>query len=420
MGAVPKSGHWGPSGGLWMKWWRVVLVILGLGALSILLAHRADAAGGTDVCGTLPAGQTTWNAAGSPYRICAGGVVVPSSGKLVLDGGLGSVQVQAQGSGGILVDGAIATQATSPLAKIMFDGPGSAQSGFWEGVNSEKLSSGQPSTVTFDLSYVDVAHSAGLGGIAASVKLDHVAVHDGADGIDPRSATISITNSSVSHVQYFGISSSCPTDGSPNPSTIVDSNTVDDAGRSGIAVSDCGAPYGHLAVRHNRVSSSGFGSDSPDLPNFAVALTSFNSTLGPGNDIDDNQGAGNLRDVLQLTGSVSGGFTWITPTNSSSLHPLGYAIRYLEVRGPGTVTIPAQSVVKGPLAVMDGTVDASAPGSRSWMRASRCSTAHYARSGLSARILTSIRWAGGRRWRPVWATATASRWPMANGPTRGS
>src|SRR5437763_6864132 len=206
MDAARESGHWGPSGGLWMKWWRVVLVVLGATALSVLLAHRADAASGTDVCGTLPAGQTTWNALGSPYRICDFGVTVPSNAKLVLDGSAGAVQVQAQGSGGILVDGAIATQATSPLAKIMFDGPGSAQSGFWEGVNSEKLSSGQPSTVTFDLSYVDIAHSGGIGGIAESVKLDHVAVHDGADGIDPRSATISITNSSVSHVQYFGIS----------------------------------------------------------------------------------------------------------------------------------------------------------------------------------------------------------------------
>src|SRR5437763_12573010 len=125
MNAARESGHWGPSGGLWMKWLRLVLLVVTAGALSILLAHRADAATGTDVCGPLPTGQTTWNALGSPYRICDFGVTVPSNAKLVLDGSAGAVEVQAQGSGGILVDGAIATQATSPVAKVMFDGPGS-------------------------------------------------------------------------------------------------------------------------------------------------------------------------------------------------------------------------------------------------------------------------------------------------------
>ena len=110
------------------------------------------------------------------------------------------------------------------------------------------------------------------------------------------------------------------------------------------------------------MSNSGH-TDDPPFASFAIIANSFTSTVGPGLDIDDNQGGGNGRDVLQLNGTVNGGFTWVTPTNSSSQHALGYATTHLGVDGPGTVTIPAQSIVKGGLAVVDGNVDASAPGS---------------------------------------------------------
>jgi hypothetical protein len=359
MDAARESGNWA-FGGMGVKWWRVVLVVLGATALSILLAHRADAATGTDVCGSLPTGQTTWNGLGSPYRICDSGVTVPANANLVLDGAAGTVQVQAQGLGGVLVDGAISTQATSPLAEIMFDGSG------WDGITSSRLWTGQPATVTFDLSYVDVAHSGGIGGQAASFKLDHVAVHDGPVGIAPLAAATSITNSSVSHVSSDGINTGCASDiGTTAPSTVIESNAIVDAGRRGIAASACGQPESRpFVVRHNRVSESGHGDEWIGAPNLAVTLDSFNgSTLGPGQDIDDNQGNDNLRDVLQLSGTIDGGFTWVTPTNASSMHPLGYALRFSYVQGPGTVTIPAGSVVKGVLRVGDGGVDASAPGS---------------------------------------------------------
>src|SRR5437763_1245235 len=66
-------------------------------------APHVSAAAGTSVCGALPAGQTTWNAAGSPYLLCPDGVSVPQGATLNLDGALGPVQVRATGGGGLSV-----------------------------------------------------------------------------------------------------------------------------------------------------------------------------------------------------------------------------------------------------------------------------------------------------------------------------
>src|SRR3954452_12561833 len=111
MDAAREFGHSRAFGGLRMKWWRLVLLFGVAAALTIVFAHRADAAAGTPVCGDLP-GASVWNAVGSPYEICDGGVVGPAGSTLTLDWRLGAVHVQPHGRGGIGVNGAIQTQAT--------------------------------------------------------------------------------------------------------------------------------------------------------------------------------------------------------------------------------------------------------------------------------------------------------------------
>ena len=356
-GRSPRVWQLGAFRGMGVKWWRVVLVAIGAVALTILFAHRADAASGTDVCGTLPVGQTTWDALGSPYRICDGGVGVPSGSTLTLDGSLGSVQVQAQGHGGVTVNGAIETHATSPAAEIFFDGPMGQASGPWDGITSpyEPGNCCATSDIRYDLAYVDMAHSVGIAaGFAGSANLDHISVHDHG-AIEAIALVTSVTNSMVSN--GYGIRVGCPGLASPPAaaSTTVESNVVDTA-TYGIDAATCGA----LVVRHNRIFRTGL---DPTAPNVAMRVDSGQSTVGPEMDIDDNEGSGNKLDVLELDGIVNGGFTWLTPTNSTTLHPLGYTTTYLRDVGPGTVTIPANSVVKGYLELKGANIDASQPGS---------------------------------------------------------
>ena len=85
---------------------------LGFGAfvaacVIVLGQHQAlpvRAAGPTPECGTL-ASSATWNAAGSPYQICASGVTIPSGITVTIDGSGGPVTVQMLGSGGLQVTG---------------------------------------------------------------------------------------------------------------------------------------------------------------------------------------------------------------------------------------------------------------------------------------------------------------------------
>src|SRR5437764_1495256 len=63
--------------------------------------------------------------------------------------------------------------------------------------------------------------------------------------------------------------------------------------------------------------------------------------------VDGLPGGGNVLDVLVLGGSVTNSFTWVTPSNSTTLHPLGYATTGLRQDGPLTLTVPAGAVVKG-------------------------------------------------------------------------
>src|SRR4051794_24095664 len=85
---------------------------------TLLPTATAHAASGTDVCGQLPSGTTTWTAAGSPYRICGAGLTVPADATLALDAIAGRVEVTGQGGAYLQVYGALDTRNTSPIARV--------------------------------------------------------------------------------------------------------------------------------------------------------------------------------------------------------------------------------------------------------------------------------------------------------------
>ena len=190
--------------------------------------RHAHAALGTPVCGTLPQGVTTWNAAGSPYLMCDLGVFVNQGSTLNLDATLGAVTVQATGRGPLQVaSGTVRTVNTSPVAHVSFDGP-SATRGAWYGI---LLGSAHYNTDTTSaaLSYVDIAHA--QGGIqvsgAKSVALDHIAVSESRGGIFADSP-LTLTSSTVHGVDQEGIHVEC----FGLPVSVTD-NAVDAAGWTG-------------------------------------------------------------------------------------------------------------------------------------------------------------------------------------------
>jgi hypothetical protein len=314
---------------------------------------------GTDVCGTLPAAETTWSAAGAPYRICPDGVTVPLNGALDLDGSQGAFAVFATGTGGVAIDeGVVRTVDTGPDAEITLD---SATGAPWAGLAAKGLSTYSESRdpTILDVSYLVVAHAVTGIGLACCgdayvtpvAALDHVTVTDSAgDGIRTSlGVAVHITDSVIQRSGGKGISVDCERGGLRPVPVSIDGTTVAAAGGVGIELDDCVLPQ----LTGNDVLDSGLLTTrvSP-----AIAVVTLGG-VGPSNAVEpfrlgatdgirDNTGAGNGIDGIAIAGEQLGGFTWITPIQSSSEHPLGYLNLGVSVTGTGEVTVPANAVVK--------------------------------------------------------------------------
>lgn len=276
------------------------------------LDRLAATTSGTTVCGTLSSGQTTWSAAASPYAICADGVTVPSDATLVLDGSAGPVFVQAQGSGGITVAGALRTTGTSSTNSISLGGMGR-----WNGLTVDR---------------------------GGTVDLDHVGVTGAATGItatDP--VGFRVSNSAVSDAGADGISLSF-TQAPPSVPTL-SGDTITRAARYGLAVHGPSGGTTPLHLQNTRVGSSGVASDASRAP--AVLLDGVTGTYGTGGDIADISGGGNGIDGVAWSGTAtptSGPLTWPTVTASVGEHTLG--LLPLGLRVDSDVVVPAGGIVK--------------------------------------------------------------------------
>ena len=329
-------------------------IVLVLAAASAAQALPAAAAAGTPVCGVVAG---SWNALGSPYMICASGVTVASATTLTLDGLLGAVQVNAQGQGGVAVDGSLLTANTSATAQIHFDGPGTA-AGSWNGIGGGVSFDAPPNNAVINLAYVTIAHP--ISGVSAqrvqTVILDHVTVTSTTnDAIYADAHSPSVTNTVVTGSGGSGIRVQCH---DASALTIADDH-VDGAALYGIRAETCvGGP-----LQRNLVTNSGHAAPGVAArPAILVDYTDY--TLGPSRGVDANTGSGNGVDAIELQGRESGGFPWVTPTDSNSAHALGYLVEgTLTVKGPGTVTAPAGAVIKGGGLELDGAdFDATAGG----------------------------------------------------------
>ena len=169
-----------------------------------------------------------------------------------------------------------------------------------------------------------------------------------------RTVTATVTNSLVRDATDSGIGVKCGTGGT---ATVV-GNQVVRAFTTGISIVDCSMPV----VQDNLVTESGAGRN--DIRYHAAMAVHGEFTLGPTGTVRNNRGGGNRMNAIRLGGTVRGDLTWITPRGGSVVNPLGYIADAVATTGPGTVTIPAGSVVKARLDLGPETrLDATAPGS---------------------------------------------------------
>jgi hypothetical protein len=259
---------------------------------------------------------------------------------VLLDGAAGPFSVLAQGTGGVLVRSStsLQTRNTGPLATVSFDGPQAAP-GSWQGIHGLDTSG-------INLSYVSIAH--GIHGVWAqgdqqeSMTLDHLTVSDSlSDGILSTVIT-TITSSNILRSGGDGVRVWL------GPLTITDTH-IDNAARAGIETSggystpapgsgDGSAP---VTVQRNVITNSGTG--NPKYP--AIWLRGNRLGLGPGQAVDGNTGAGNGIDAISMVATTDS-FSWISPSNSSVLHALGYIAEHLVAKPGATFTFPANAVVK--------------------------------------------------------------------------
>lgn len=268
------------------------------------------ATSGTDVCGTLPGGETVWTAAAAPYSICAEGVTVPPDGTLTLSGAAGGFPVVASSGGGLHVQGTLRTLLTTPGTRVRFDGK-STTPGSWAGLDATR---------------------------GATMTLDSVDIEHAVDGLrTDQASAVSITNASVGDSSRDGISVTQDT-GRPTLAHV----TVDGAARFGIAVH--GPMYGMITASLTDLQVSRSGTDSHALAP-AVLLDGVDGSWGTGGDISGLSGGGNGVDAVAWSGTIATDLDWLSPTNASTVHPLGLVPIGLSV--DGDLRLPAGAVVRG-------------------------------------------------------------------------
>jgi hypothetical protein len=325
-----------------------VAVSLAVAGLALPVAPaRVAAAPGTAVCGAVTAPQT-WTAAGSPYLICPDGMTVNGT-TLTLDGGGGPITIQAQGAhGGFNVfNGGLVTTNTGPSATVSFDGP-SAAPGSWPGIRIREYQ--PPAGLSLNAAYLTVEHA--VTGVIVDIALettsltatfDHLGVGDASlDGVSGANGAVTLTHASVHDTGRDGVSGN-------DDFTLTDS-TIDHAARIGVLN---GAPLlGSTVLQCKRPSTAPFRiardivTNSGNLsPGYPAMFTDDASALMPSGGGGANQGGGNWNDAIAINGCVSTPITWASPTQSSSVHTLGYEIVVMGLTA--RLTVPAGAVVKG-------------------------------------------------------------------------
>ncbi|MBV9525491.1 MAG: hypothetical protein JOZ46_06725, partial [Candidatus Dormibacteraeota bacterium] len=230
------------------------------------------------------------------------------------------------------------------------------------------------------LSNVNIAHGyGGVAGVNASVAIAGGTITDMTTNPNPTTqssppppqfwgpagygvmvrGTLSIKGTTVSAVDAAGISAR-------GNNVTISGNTVAQAARSLPAIGpDRGAieVFGDATtmtpattVTSNTVTTAG----SSSSPAFAIQLSYVNGDLGAM--LAGNTGAQNWSDSVWIPFSIdTHRLTWVSAVNSASQHPLGY-VGDVEVRGAVTVTVPANAVVKGMIALKGASLDATAGG----------------------------------------------------------
>ena len=288
---------------------------------------RLDLPSGTPVCGAVEPG-TVWRASGSPYVICAAGVVVPPGSDLDIDASGGAVRVVATDRNGIrLHGGTLRTVGTAADRRVLFEGPDDAR-GSWYGLSGDLGSalSLTDSTIRgasislrdsalLRLQRVEVSGSAFAGVVADGTPLDavDVEVRESAKGVSAE-CDEACGSVSLQRVRVVAV------DG------------------QGVVITDAHEPV----VRDLVVTDS--GNASPRQP--AVQLDRVRVASGPGG-IEGLTGARNGLDAVVLDGFVTRDLTLSTPTPHSAVAPLGHLLgRSVQVVDGATVTVASGAVLK--------------------------------------------------------------------------
>ena len=345
-------------------------------------------AGGTAVCGRLPYGVTRWTAAGSPYRVCPLGLVVPTGATLELDGAevrfAEAVNAPTAERPGLDVNGG-AIRATGSVLRgergVRNEWAGVTLDRRVEDVRGPEV---YRTGSTLSLAGTEVWHgNDAVRAIETATRLrldDTLLTEAGGFGLWVWRMKVSARNLTVRDVGGRGVDVLCQ---SPTlhrtgicPVTL-DGVTVDRAGGLGLHVRNA-----HPAVvRAPVVTRSGNGATK----NAAARFTGLVATYGPGGDVEEVRGGGNGVDAVVLDMAILNDLVWRTPRVESAAAPapLGFVAAGLRILGR-KITFPAGSVVKalpplhsyggphcgaassspcvGGIDVTQGTLDASAPG----------------------------------------------------------
>ena len=373
------------------------LLVLVVGA-GIALERADTSAAATPVCGTLPAGTTTWTNAGSPFQICTSGITVPGGATLVIDGATGPVEVNALGFGGISVNGGRLQTANTSTNAVTFTGP-TATAGSWVGLSftqdsSSNKGNGSLNNVTISSASTGISISSGalstVGSTSFGLVLANVTISNtSGDGISASSTPISVSGGAITNYGSRGISFSShnlTVDGMTISNTTLPSgslegilasgisarqvsitnNTIDGAGTFGMSLfSPSNVSPATFTLTGNTVKNSGAANLALSRqPHPAVRLISMIAAFGS-TGVDGNHGNSNGLDAIAFDGTLTSSATWVTPTNSASDHLLGHlVVNGLTIASGAILTLPANAVVKtlSTLTFQGATLDATAGG----------------------------------------------------------
>jgi hypothetical protein len=112
-----------------------------------------------------------------------------------------------------------------------------------------------------------------------------------------------------------------------------------------------------LVLRNNDVSASGGGPSAEQGRYPAIYLNAVSADFV--RNVRGNVGGGNGLDAIAFDGTVSGNLNWITPSNRTGTHPLGYLLDGGLTLPGGTLNVNAGDVVKslgGPITINGGAV----------------------------------------------------------------